>query len=142
MKPYIIPDWPAPMNVRAYTTTRQLGNLADHIGDDHQTVALNRQNLMQTLNLPQQPIWLTQVHGNEAVDVATTQPATIADASYATAPNQICAILTADCLPILLCDTKGTTVAAIHAGWRGIAAGVIENTCQQLNIAPHQLLAW
>lgn len=130
---YLTPDWPAPANVRAFTTTRQLGNLVEEI---------NRQKLRQTLNLPEEPVWLTQVHGDLAVDASTTQRLTKADASYTAKPNQVCAILTADCLPILLCDRKGTKVAAIHAGWRGIAGGVIENTVQQLKVDANQLLAW
>src|SRR3990172_2057801 len=118
MKNYIIPDWPAPANVRAYSTTRQIGNLADHIGDDRPQVAINRQKLMRDLKLPQEPIWLNQVHGNLAVDAANIQTPTMADASFTVEPKQVCTILTADCLPILLCDTKGIVVAAIHAGWR------------------------
>lgn len=126
--------WPAPAGVRACFTTRQGGhsappfhgfNLAGHVGDRPAAVAANRRLLRQ--HLPAEPCWLEQVHGTRviAVDEATAAPAT-ADGSSTRRRGVVCAVLTADCLPVLLCDAAGTQVAAVHAGWRGLAAGAIE----------------
>jgi len=146
---FIVPDWPAPANVRALATTRQGGvgagpyaslNLADHVGDDPAAVAENRRRLRR--HLPAEPVWLTQVHGARCVDAATAAPGTAADAAFARSPGVVCAVLAADCLPLLLCDTAGTTVAAAHAGWRGLAAGVIESTVAALHLPGERLVAW
>ena len=151
---WIIPNWPAPANVRALTTTREQGasdtpfhyfNLALHVADDPNTVLKNRENLKRAASLPSDPFWLTQVHGTTVVNVADWHPpypSIEADASVAFAPNQVCAVLTADCLPILLCNQSGTCVSAVHAGWRGIAAGVIEQAVLKLPTNPESLLAW
>jgi polyphenol oxidase len=163
--PVIIPDWPAPAKVRALQTTRGGGNssapyhslnLGTHVGDAPLVVARNR-NALNTL-LPSEPVWLEQVHGTTVVDanalsaalLACPEPSRRADACIATQRGGVCVVMTADCLPILLCDTHGTVVAAIHAGWRGLAAGVIEATEQamqnsvspQLAHQPLQLMAW
>jgi YfiH family protein len=149
MLSFIEPDWPAPSNIKAYTTTRQGGasqmpydsfNLADHVTDNPIDVQANRQRLIAQLALPNEPCWLTQVHGVEVVEANIPQP--IADAAYSITPNTICAVLTADCLPILICNRAGTHVAAIHAGWKGLAAGIIEETIKTLNLPGEELLAW
>ncbi|CAK0751571.1 polyphenol oxidase YfiH [Gammaproteobacteria bacterium] len=149
---WIEPNWPAPRQVRALTTTRRGGvsrgsysglNLATHVGDDPAAVAHNRQLLRTALALHVEPCWLEQAHGIHAVDACiesiTSCPA---DASYAHSPGAICAVLTADCLPVLFCDHAGTCVAAAHAGWRGLLAGVLERTVTMLGVAPGELMAW
>ncbi len=146
---WIVPDWPAPARVRALVTTRQGGastgsfaafNLAEHVGDAAATVAANRAALRQIL--PSEPKWLQQVHGNRCVDAATVVPGEAADACVAHAPGQICAVMTADCLPLLLCAATGSAVGVAHAGWRGLAAGVIESTVAAMACPPANLLAW
>jgi polyphenol oxidase len=152
---WIEADWPAPPWVRAVTTTRLGGisrgafaglNLGDHVGDDPASVAENRQRLSAGLRLPAEPQWLRQVHG---CAVATAQhpgvageAVCVADASVARRPGQVCAVLTADCLPILLTDRSGTRIAAVHAGWRGLVNGVIEAAVACLAVPPAFLLAW
>jgi len=154
---WLTPDWPAPPGVRALCTTRGGGvslgayaglNLGDHVGDDPESVAANRAQLRARLALPGEPLWLRQVHGCSVVggsdgDWAGDDPdACVADAAVAYGPGTVCAVLTADCLPILLCDRAGTRVAAIHAGWRGLAAGVCEAAVARMQAAPQDLLAW
>ncbi|MHB1590058.1 MAG: peptidoglycan editing factor PgeF [Sulfuricella sp.] len=145
----IIPDWPAPANVRALQTTRDGGvsvgayaslNLGDHVGDDPVAVARNRALLRATL--PADPVWLKQVHGNIVADAGRTVGVPDADAAVARKAGAICAVMTADCLPLLLCDEAGTVVAAAHAGWRGLAGGVVEATVKAMNVAPERLLVW
>jgi YfiH family protein len=154
----IHPDWPAPATVHAVATTRAGGvstgafaslNLGDHVGDDPSSVTQNRALLRHALGLPAGPAWLSQVHGAEAVTLtgAATDhtPRRTADASLTVAPGVVCAVLTADCLPVLFCHRAGTHVAAAHAGWRGLAAGVLEATVSALADAgatPASLLAW
>ncbi len=147
----IYPDWPAPVNVSAVTTTRLGGisklpfdsfNLADHVGDEPPAVQQNRDYLQQCLQLPTAPAWLNQVHGETVVDIAQCGERPPADAGISTRVGQVCAVLTADCLPVLLCDREGTRVAAAHAGWRGLAAGVLERSTEALNTEPVRLMAW
>lgn len=148
----IRPDWPAPSTVKAYTTTRQGGvshkpydsfNLADHVQDDSGAVKTNRQRLKMALNLPTEPAWLTQVHSSNSVCLGSKdQFNCVADASYTNIPKMVCVVLTADCLPILLCDREGIQVAALHAGWRGLAGGVLEQTMRRFKGPRSQLLAW
>ncbi|MEJ5210038.1 MAG: laccase domain-containing protein, partial [Burkholderiales bacterium] len=130
----LVPDWPAPAQVRALITTRAGGasvgpyaslNLADHVGDDPAAVRANRARLRALL--PTEPVWLEQVHGTDVLRVETGG-ARRADAAVSRAPGTVCAVLTADCLPVLLADRAGTVVAAAHAGWRGLSAGVLERT--------------
>lgn len=144
---WIEPDWPAPSGVRAAATTRLGGaslgpyaswNLGDHVGDDPAAVAANRRLLRERLGLPAEPLWLRQVHGCNVAQAGGCE----ADAAVAFAPGQVCAVLTADCLPLLFCDRSGTRVAAVHAGWRGLAAGVIEAAVARLGVAPGELLCW
>ena len=134
---FLIPDWPAPDTVNAVITLRGSGvskapfnsfNLADHVGDDPAAVSANRQQLNNLLGLRSQPIWLNQVHGTEVIygPEANNQPD--ADASYTDIADQACVVLTADCLPVLFCNQQGTQVAAAHAGWRGLCAGILRKT--------------
>jgi hypothetical protein len=148
---WIVPQWPCPDTVQALMTTRHGGysqgsfaccNLGLHVGDDPAIVSRNRDWLCREAGLPAAPLWLTQQHGCVAVDAATAPEACPADASFTHQSGYVCAVLTADCLPILLCENQGRGVAAIHAGWRGLAAGIIEQTIIQLGYAPQQLLAW
>jgi YfiH family protein len=148
---FIVPDWPAPENVRAAVTTRAGGvsrapydrfNLAAHVGDDPQAVASNRARLRAALALPAEPAWLDQVHGAAVVDAGKATGRPEADGAFTTRPGAVCAVLTADCLPVLLCDRAGTRVAALHAGWRGLAGGVIEEGVRVIGVAGSELLAW
>jgi YfiH family protein len=148
---WIVPRWSAPARVRAVSTTRSGGvsrppydtlNLGDHVGDDPGAVAANRDMLARTLALPASPAWLQQVHGTRVVDAAGVTSPVAADAACARAPDAVCAVLTADCLPVLLCDRGGRAVGAAHAGWRGLAAGVIEQAVAALRIPGGELLAW
>jgi polyphenol oxidase len=145
----ITPDWPAPKNVRALQTTRLGGlssapydslNLGDHVGDAPLVVARNRM-LLNTL-LPREPVWLKQVHGTVVAnaDMASCLPQ--ADTCIARHRDAVCVVMTADCLPVLLCDQQGSVVGAAHAGWKGLAAGVIEATVQAMGVAPQNLMAW
>jgi YfiH family protein len=117
-------------------------NLGDHVGDDPGAVAANRELLAQALRLPAEPRWLQQVHGTRVVDAAGITAPVAADAAYAREPNVVCAVLTADCLPVLLCDLGGRVIAAAHAGWRGLAAGVLERTVTAMRVPGSELLAW
>ena len=147
----IRPDWPAPAWVQACCTTRSGGvsggafaslNLGDHVGDDPNCVARNRARLRDRLGLPAEPLWLRQVHGCEVAESDVAPSGCVADASVARSPGQVCAVMTADCLPLLLCDGSGQAVAAVHAGWRGLAAGVMERAVGALGVDPGQILAW
>ncbi len=146
---WIQPDWPAPAHVQALITTREGGvstgpyaslNLGARTDDNASAVAENRARL--NAHLPQPPRWLAQVHGTTVVDADTLQDIPAADASVARESGTVCAILIADCLPILLTDRAGSCVAAAHAGWRGLAGGVIANTVARMPAAPTDLLAW
>ena len=145
----IVPDWPAPKNVRALQTTRLGGvsvapydtfNLGDHVGDSPYAVARNRQSLASIM--PGEPVWLQQVHGNVVVDAGSAGCLPQADAAITRHHGAVCVAMTADCLPVLLCDEAGTVVGVAHAGWKGLAAGVIEATVQAMDIEPHKLLVW
>ena len=146
---FIHPGWPAPPGVRALATTRRGGvsgapwdsfNLGAHVGDDPQAVAANRALLRR--ELPAEPVWLTQVHGTRCVDAATATPGIEADASFTRRRGVVCAVLTADCLPVLLCDDNASVVGIAHAGWRGLAAGVIEATVAAMGEPGERLMAW
>ena len=148
MNTFLIPDWPAPAGIRACVTTRAGGvslapfdslNLGDHVDDDPLAVAANRQRLTHIFDV--QPAWLSQVHG---VVVAPASPGRVveADASWTSTPGIACTVMTADCLPALFCNRAGTRVAAAHAGWRGLAAGVLEATATSLNVEPQEILVW
>ncbi len=146
---WIVPDWPAPANVRAFMTTRSGGvsrppfdsmNPAAHVGDDPEAVAGNRARLRGLL--PAEPLWLDQVHGSRVAEAGVEAAGAQADAGLARAPGRVCAVLTADCLPVLFCDRAGTVVAAAHAGWRGLAGGVLERTVEAMGAAPERIMAW
>ncbi|RON17857.1 peptidoglycan editing factor PgeF [Pseudomonas frederiksbergensis] len=148
MSDWLIPDWPAPAGVKACVTTRAGGvslapfdslNLGDHVDDSPEAVAENRRRLTDHFSI--QPAWLKQVHG---IVVAHADPSitATADASWTTTPGIACSAMTADCLPALFCDRAGTRVAAAHAGWRGLAAGVLEATLDSLAVPPEDVLVW
>jgi len=150
---WIVPDWPAPAGVRALITTRRAApgagasrgtyaqfNLGAHVNDDAQAVARNRAFLRGLL--PAEPVWLTQVHGTRVVEAGPASMGERADAAVARAPGRVCAVLTADCVPVLLADTKGAAVGIAHAGWRGLAAGVIDNAVAAMGVAPQSLVAY
>jgi len=120
MKNIIKPNWPAPANVHALTTTKLTGEV----------------------DTPSEPLFLKQVHGNEIINLNNPPDSLIADGSFTTQPNTICVVKTADCLPILICDTDATVVAAVHGGWRSLAAGIIDNALSCLNIDPEKTLVW
>ncbi len=145
----IIPNWPAPQNVKALQTTRTGGvsvapyaslNLGDHVGDAPLAVARNR-SLLEPL-LPGEPVWLRQEHGTEVVDAASAACLPQADGCISSRAGAVCVVMTADCLPVLLCDGKGSVVGAAHAGWRGLCDGVIEKTVRAMNVPPDTLMAW
>ena len=140
-KHWLVPDWPAPENIHAATTLRTGGvsigayaslNSALHVGDRNERVTENRRMIKDMLKLPSEPVWLNQIHSNLVIDAAKSEATQQADASYTTEPGIVCTVMTADCLPLLVCDTEGTCIAAIHAGWRGLLAGVILNTIKAL----------
>lgn len=147
----LTPNWPAPESVRACITTRMGGsssgnytanNLALHVGDDAEKVEINRQTLVRQLELTRQPQWLEQVHGVKITCARDDGLVRTADAVYTTETGLACVVMTADCLPILLCDRNGTQVAAVHAGWRGLAKGVVARTVDQFAAPASQLLAY
>jgi YfiH family protein len=142
------PDWPAPLGVRAWVTERGVGsgryaalNLATHVGDDAAAVAANRARLRAALALPGEPAWLDQVHGTRVLDL-DTEAIAAADGAVTTRAGVVCAVLTADCLPVLFCDTAGRRVGVAHAGWRGLLGGVLPAAVRTLGVPPHRLLAW
>jgi purine-nucleoside/S-methyl-5'-thioadenosine phosphorylase / adenosine deaminase len=146
----IVPQWPAPAAIRAAFTLRTGGvsaapfdtcNLAAHVGDDPRAVAANRRRLRALLELPAEPVWLEQVHGHRVVELGAAAPGP-ADAAVAHAAGTICAIQVADCMPVLFAAADGSAVGAAHAGWRGLAGGVLEATVRALARAPGELLAW
>lgn len=147
-------EWDAPVGVQAFTTLRTGGfstgayatfNLADHVGDDPIAVMKNRQELRQSLGLQREPLWLRQVHGTRVInwnDTIETGVAYEADACFTQLKYSPCVVLTADCLPLVLCDRAGTLVAAVHAGWKGLLSGVIEATVAAMEVPGETLLAW
>ncbi len=149
---WIIPDWPAPKRVKAISTTRKGGvslapydglNLGLHVGDDTESVQQNRSLLQRELGLVQAPAWLNQIHSSKVIDLKLPLTALIdADGSYSRESNLACIIMTADCLPVLLCDKNGTQVAAVHAGWRGLAGGVIEAALDKFSVPANEIMAW
>ncbi|MFT4938400.1 MAG: YfiH family protein [Paraglaciecola sp.] len=148
---FIQANWPAPENVRAFTSCRLGGkskapfdslNVGQHVGDEKSIVAENRALLPNHQNI----VWLQQTHGNRSIELSSdllrlaTPP--IADASFSRRAKLTCAVMSADCLPILICNRQGSCVAAIHAGWRSLASGIIENTLSQMACDSDQLMAW
>ena len=150
----IAADWPAPAGVIAGTTTRAGGvsggryaslNLGLHVGDDPGAVLENRRRLVAALGLPAEPRWLDQVHGAAVIDSDALDPVAappVADAAVSPSGKSVLGILTADCLPILLCDTNSPAIGALHCGWRSLAAGIVEASVRKLGVDPEGLLAW
>jgi len=145
----IIPDWPAPINVKSLQTTRAGGissppydsfNLGDHVGDA--PLAVERNRILLNRLLPSEPVWLEQVHGIRVANADRASCLPQADACIARHRAAVCVVMTADCLPILLCDTQGGVVGAAHAGWKGLAAGVIEAAVQAMDVAPENIMVW
>ena len=150
---WLRPDWPAPEGIQAVFTLRGGGvsvgscaslNVAAHVADDPGAVAENRRRIAAAFDLPTEPAWLTQVHGNRVIRLAAgTAPGTVAaDAAVTRVSGAVCVIQVADCLPVLFAARDGSVVGAAHAGWRGLAAGVLENTVAAMGVPPAQLLAW
>ncbi|MEX2963816.1 peptidoglycan editing factor PgeF [Microbulbifer sp. TYP-18] len=148
---YLYPHWPAPEPVRTVVTLRTGGhsggvyesfNLGAHAGDDPAAVTANRRRLKDELRLPAEPQWLEQIHSSKVVEAQSDGLVRTADASIALGPGIVCAVLTADCLPLLLCDRAATRVAAVHAGWRGLAGGILRNTLSALGCAAEDLLVY
>jgi len=148
----IIPQWPAPKGVVACSSTRDGGvslppydslNLGAHCGDNRDSVETNRQRFYQAMNMPSPPVWLEQVHGKAVLNLDEAPFASKqADAAYTHSAGQVCAVMTADCLPVLFCNRAGNQVAAAHAGWRGLCAGVLEETVARFQDSPANILAW
>ena len=150
----LVPDWPAPPRVRAAFSLRRGGvsqgpwislNLGSHVADDPAAVAENRRRLRAQLRLPGEPCWLSQVHGTQVVKPTGGEPPPIADAAVTSEPGRVLAIQVADCLPVLFAARDGSVVAGAHAGWRGLAAGVLEATVADLAAAgaePRDILVW
>jgi len=157
---YLKVDWPAPAKIKAFCTTRMGGyslppfdsfNLADHVGDQVEQVIKNRGKLKSDLGLPSSPFWLDQIHSCNLVNAdliedpakGKNQRANLqADACYASIANKVCAVMTADCLPLLFCNKQGDWIAAIHAGWRGLADGIVQKTIEAYPRNPSDLIAW
>ena len=148
---WLIPDWPAPSGVRSLATTRLGGvsrgvfgafNLGDHVGDDPAAVTANRARVAARVG--SEPVWMRQVHGTRVIDAGeyVGQAAPQADAAFARRAGAVCAVMTADCLPVLFCDEAGSVVAAAHAGWRGLLDGVLEATMAAMGVPGENLLAW
>lgn len=144
-------DWPAPPWVRACTSRRPGGvsdgpfgslNLAAHVGDDHRRVDENRRRLSEALHLPGQPRWLRQVHGAVVLDAGNAGPDTEADGTVTSNAGEVCAILTADCVPVFLSVVSRPRVGLLHAGWRGIAGGILEAGLRAMESDPAEILAW
>lgn len=152
MSKLIIPQWPLPEGVAACSTTRVGGvslapwnalNVGAHCGDNPEHVEENRRRVYEAAAFPSKPVWLEQVHGNTVLRL-TGEPYDTkrADASYSATPGTVCAVMTADCLPVLFCNKSGTEVAAAHAGWRGLCEGVLEETVACFKDSPQNILAW
>ena len=146
---WIVPDWPAAGRVRALVTTRAGGvssgafaslNLSMRVGDDPACVARNRAILRACL--PEEPAWIRQVHGAAVIDLERAASETEADAAVCRRPGRVCVVMTADCLPVFLSDRAGQAVGIAHAGWRGLAAGVIENAVRAMGSPPDSLIAY
>jgi len=148
---WIEPDWPVPGHVRVLSTLRGGGvsrepyaalNLAAHVGDRPGAVAANRLLLREAAHLPAEPLWLEQVHGADVVRHRGQPGVPRGDAAVTTETGRVCAVLTADCLPVAFADRGGTRVAVAHAGWRGLVGGVLEATVAALEVPPGDLRAW
>jgi len=147
----ISPNWLVPERVKGFTTTRQGGvsqapfesfNLGMHVGDSESAVKTNRTLLVERFNLPQSPVFLHQVHSTKVVRLPQEAHILEADAAYTNQPNQVCVVMTADCLPVLFTNQQGNEVAAAHAGWRGLCDGILEQTVAQFQCPSSEIMAW
>ena len=147
----IYPNWQAPKNIKALTTVRSGGvslppfdsfNLGDHVCDDPKAVQQNRSLLVDKFDLPHQPLFLTQTHSTKVVELPFTGSNVEADAVYTQQANQVCLVMTADCLPVLFFNKEGTEVAAAHAGWRGLCDGILEETVAKFKCPTSDIIAW
>ncbi len=148
---FVYPDWPAPAHVKALTTTRNGGfsigpyasfNLSNLVRDQPGNVRRNRALLRDAAQLPSEPIWLTQVHSTRVIDAFDAGPGEEADGCVTGTPGVVCAALTADCLPIFICDRRSTRIGIMHAGWRGLAAGIVEEGLRKIQVPSANLLVW
>lgn len=149
---FITPIWPAPKNIHCVTATRVGGyshneydalNLGGHVQDDFNNVEKNRNLIKEELQLPNEPVWLEQIHGSKVLELGNSMPVNnIADAAYTRESSVVCAVLTADCLPVAFCDQAGKHIAVAHAGWRGLLNGVLENTLKTMPIANEEIICW
>jgi YfiH family protein len=148
---WIEANWPAPPGVRAGVTTRIGGasgapwdsfNLATHVGDCEKHVTDNRRRLAVLLDLPAEPVWLDQRHGNRIIDLDAPERGVAADGAYSAEPGRVCAVLTADCIPLLLTDRGGREIAAVHIGWRGLCAGILDSALHRFRAPAGSLMAW
>lgn len=153
MKNWLTPDWSAPAHIRAYSTLRHQGvsqgawsswNLATHVHDSAAHVAQNRELLVSALRLPSEPVWLDQVHSDRMLllDDTISNANLQADGSFTRQLARVCVVMTADCLPVLMTNRAGTEVAAVHAGWRGLAAGIIEKAVQCFQCPVTDVMVW
>lgn len=133
---FIRPHWPAPLQIKAYTTVRT------HWDKHYPSIEKENTDLVTLLQLPEEPLWITQMHSATVLEALAENQKKNADALFTRECNRVCAVLTADCLPILICNKRGTQVAAIHAGWRGLANGIVEATLNALREPPNELLIW
>lgn len=149
--PLLNPNWPAPPTIKAYSTLRQGGaslppyesfNLGMHVGDNKNFVKMNRTLLMDKAHLPQYPLFLNQIHSTQVISLPCEQTTPNADGVYTNHPEQVCLVMTADCLPVLFCNEDGTEVAAAHAGWRGLCEGILEKTLSHFKSPPEKILTW
>ncbi|MDC2825588.1 peptidoglycan editing factor PgeF [Rodentibacter pneumotropicus] len=147
----IFPNWQAPSNIHAFTTTRQGGvsvspfdsfNLGDHVDDEKSAVKTNRTLLVEKFHLPHTPLFLTQTHSTKVIQLPYSGNNFEADAVYTNQPNQVCTVMTADCLPVLFTTRRGNEVAAVHAGWRGLCDGVLEETVKCFQAQSQDIIAW
>ncbi|ACX81824.1 peptidoglycan editing factor PgeF [Aggregatibacter actinomycetemcomitans] len=147
----INPNWNAPQQIRAFTTLRHSGvslapydsfNLGDHVGDDKNAVKTNRTLLVEKFHLPQMPVFLNQIHSTKVLNLPYQGEDLNADAVYTDQQNQVCLVMTADCLPVLFTNQNGTEVAAAHAGWRGLCDGILEQTVARFRCPTDEILAW
>lgn len=147
----IIPNWNIPKHIHAFTTVRTGGvskppfdsfNLGDHVNDSPKDVAQNRALLVEKFHLPQSPLFLTQTHSTRVLELPYSGKDIEADAVYTNQPNQVCLVMTADCLPILFVSKDGKEIAAAHAGWRGLCDGVLEATVEKFQCPSNEISAW
>ncbi len=148
----LLPQWDVPANVRACSTMRPDGvsiapwnafNLGAHVGDNPKHVQCNRERLVRLAGMPAMPVWLEQVHGTGVLHLTGEAPQSLqADAAYTRQRGVVCAVMTADCLPVLFSSLDGKEVAAAHAGWRGLCAGILEATLDAFIAPPHEIVAW